>query len=119
MSFAIEHASAVQDLKDVGAAVTFTDTTATHDPTTGTFTSPTSSTVSGYAMKKRSDPKRYEALGLSEQDIQTLLFVPNTYGDTPSLGSTVSWMSRTYTIRDVDPLAPDGTAILAEVVIAR
>lgn len=118
MSFATQHASALAKVQDKGAAVTFTDTTqGSYDPETDTATA-SSSTVSGYAIQVPSgSPQRYAQLGLVESRAPMLLFVPTTYGDTPGLGAQCSWGGRTLTVRDVEPLAIDGTTILANVVV--
>jgi len=99
-------------------AVTFTHTTpGTYDATTDTTTSPVTTTVTGNAMQVRGDPETYKALGLVEYEAPTLLFVAQTYGEVPQVGDTTDWASITYTVKSVQPLAPDGYVILARVVI--
>lgn len=103
-----------------GAAVTFTlANPGTHSPTTGRFATPSTSTVAGYAMRVHGDPERYRALELIESEAPTLEFVPTTAGEIPALGATVSWSSTTYTVKDVQPIAYNGTASRCRVVIAR
>lgn len=117
--FAADHAGALADLAEAGASVTFTLTTpGTYDAATDTHSSPTTSTVTGSAIKVSGRPKKYEALGLRESEAPTLLFAPTTYGQLPALGASVAWGSATYTVRDVDSVAIDGTAIIAYVVVA-
>ncbi len=119
MSYAPEHASALADVTAAGSAVTFTwRTPGVHDPATDTFTTAATVTVAGYALRVRGDPDRYRALSLVEAQAPTLLFTPTTYGALPALGASVTWGGTVYTVRDVAPLAPDGTAILARVVVA-
>jgi hypothetical protein len=114
--YATEHAGALADIQEAGAAITFTKTVRTPDPTTG-VASETTSTVSGHALRVRGKPETYEALSLIESAAPTLLFAPTTYGDLPLRGSTCSWGGKHRTVKDVDPLEPDGTAILARVVV--
>jgi hypothetical protein len=120
MSYAVDHASALADVTAAGAAVTFTVTNpGTSNPLTGQFTGNSTSTVTGSALRVKGDPKRYEALNLVESEAPTLLFTPTTYGQLPSLEATVTFGGTVYRVRDVDPLAPDGTAILARIVVSR
>ena len=119
-TYAPDHASALADVADAGAAVTFTSTNpGTLDEATGLYTSGTTTTTAGYAVRVRGTPKTYVALSLKESEAPTLLFTPTTYGSLPSLNATVAWGGVTYTVRDVEPVAPNGTAILARVVVAR
>ena len=72
-------------------------------------------TLDGYTS---GGPDIYSRLGLVESQAPMLLFVPTTYGETPEVGATCSWSGATLTVRDVDPLALDGTTLLANVVIS-
>jgi len=103
-------------------AVTFTRTTATHDPTTGTYTT-SGITIPGNAIQVRGNPERYRAAGLVLSTMPTLLWSPTTYGSyVPEPGDTVTWPETggsAYTVRDVDPIAPDGVLIAARVVIGK
>jgi hypothetical protein len=102
---------------------TFTkDSPGTYDAESDTFTSPTSDTVTGSAIKvraKSSEVEQYRALGLVLAETVTLFFTPDTYGDTPALGSTVEWADVTYTVRTVDTIAPDGVTIAARLGVSR
>jgi hypothetical protein len=125
MSYAAEHADALDDLRGAGAEVTFRKVTQTHDPATETFTESVAS-VSGYAVRTRAisqqDRQRYEALGLVSSDVIVLLFTTYTYGDAPELGSTCTWggATNTYMVRDVDALDPDGSGgILFRVAVSK
>lgn len=120
MTYVAEHSSALLDLGDAGASVTFSHTTTgTYDPATDTTTGATVTTVTGKAIRTKGDPLKYQALNLVASEAPTLLFTPTTYGSLPSLGDTVSWGSVVYSVKDVDPVAPDGTAIIARIVVAR
>lgn len=120
MSYAPDHASALLDLTRAGAAVTFTLTRpGTFSPSTDTWSTPTETTVTGAAVRVKGSPLTYQRLNLAPSEAPTLLFTPTTYGDVPALGSAVVWGSVTYVVKDVEPLAPDGTAILSRVVVAR
>jgi len=121
VSYAETHADALATVTEAGAAAAFTMTLpGTYDPSTDTWSSPSTSTVSGYAVQVKGNPIRYEALGLTQGEAATLLFTPTTYAQVPALGSKVTWNSTTYTVRDVTNVAPDGSAILSPaVVVAR
>ena len=45
--------------------------------------------VSGVALQVKGDPEEYEALKLIEKAALTLLFVAETYGDSPPLGAVL------------------------------
>lgn len=103
-----------------GAAVTFTlESPGTEDPEAGTWSSGSTSTVTGYASRVGGDPKRYQALNLIESEAPTLDFTPDTRGSLPALNSSVSWGGVTYFARDLDIDAPDGTSNGARIIVAR
>jgi hypothetical protein len=101
-------------------AITFTRTSqGAYDPETDLAT-PSTSTVTGVAVRGRGDPDRYAALGLVESTAPTLVFIPTTYGELPAPGDTTTWPATggsDYTVRDVTPFSPDGVAIGAFVII--
>lgn len=99
---------------------TFTRTTQTEDETTGLVTA-TTTTITGNAIRVRGSPETYRALGLIDSEAPTLLFTPDLYdsANRPAPGDTVVWESLTWTVRDVNPVAPDGITIIARVVITR
>lgn len=114
------HVVAKMAAQKTGAAVTFTlQSPGTYTATTDTYASPSSSTVTGTAERVTGDPERYKALELIESEAPTLEFVPDTYGDVPPQGATVSFGGVTWTVRDVQPVAPDGSAVSARVVVVR
>ena len=120
MTYADDHASALADLTEAGTAVTFTRTLpGTYDPSTDTWSGGSTTTVAGYAMRVKGNPLQYQALELIQSESPTLLFTPSTYGEMPALGSQVTWNSLAYTVRAVDPVSPDGTAIVARVIVSR
>lgn len=103
-----------------GAAVTFTVTNpGTYDATTDTYSSDTTSTVAGYALRAAGDPERYRALNLVESENPTLEFVPTTAGEVPPLNATVTFGGFGYVVRDVEPVAQNGTATRARVIVSR
>lgn len=90
---------------------------ASYDPTTDSSTL-TTTTIEGLAVRTQGNPHRYAELGLVESKAPTLIFVPETYGDTPEPGDTLEWVNETYTIRDVQPWAPDGVTIGCSMVVS-
>ena len=118
MPYTADHADALASIREAGAAVTFTTRTATHAPTTGLFTTPTTSTVTGYAMRVKANREQedaYRTAGIVSDRVVALLFAPTTYGSLPTLGATVTWNGESLTAKGVTPVAPDGTALLARV----
>ena len=101
-------------------SLTFTRSTRTYTATTDVATV-AETTITGSAIQVRGDPRRYQALGLVLTDMPTLFFSPTTYGDAPEPGDTVTWPTggHTWTVKDVDPIAPDGVLIAARIVIGR
>lgn len=105
--------------------VTFSrDTPGTFDGTTGLFSSPSTSTITGSAIQVRGNGARYRELGLVLSTMPTLLFTPSAYplrANTDEFvlpGDTVSWNNIDYTVKDVDPVAPDGFVIVARIIVA-
>ena len=118
--YSTKHANALKKVSAKGSAVTQTRISkGSRDPLTGQSTD-TVTTIEGWALRDAGNPKRYEALGLTESAAPTVIFVPTTFGDTePGLDDTLTWAGEAYQIRDVLPLAPDGNAILYWLVIQR
>ena len=122
MTYTVEHAGAYADLLAAGASVTFTIRSGTHAPDSGIFTAPTTSSVTGAAMRvkaNRTEEDAYRTAGIVSDRVVCLLFAPTTYGSLPTLGATVTWNGETLTCKGITPLAPDGTAILARVWCVR
>lgn len=118
MSYADDAAGALADIKDAGSAVSFTRTVQVIDPTTEQPSAPSVTTVTGAALQVHGDPQQYERMKLTEKKPLTLLFAPDTYGTLPSLGSELAYQGDGYVVRSVDPVAPDGVAIIAKVVLS-
>lgn len=119
-AYAADHADAYRSILEAGALVRFvSQRPGSYNPETDTFTAPTPSSLPGAALAVKGDPERYAALGLTKQGGITLLFASEVYGGTPEPGDAVTWGGATYTVRDCEPVAPDGSAILASVVCAR
>jgi hypothetical protein len=119
MSYVSDHASALADVQAAGAAVVFTLDTPGDEQTDGTFATPATQTVSGYAIEDGGDPKEYERLGLTVHEAPRLFFVATTYGQEPTPGMTCTWAGRKYTARSAKPFRPDGVAIFTHTIIAR
>lgn len=105
--------------------ITFTRTAQTYDAATDTMTS-VATTVTGDAVQvtpKDSDLVRFRERDLVITETILLLFTPTTYGQVPAPGDVVTWPNSSvgleYTVRDVNPLAPDGVVILARVACGR
>jgi hypothetical protein len=105
--------------------VTFTRHAAgTYDAAAGTWSGAGTTTITGSAIQVRGNVQRYAALGLVLSTMPTLLFTPTLYGLRAGTaefvlpGDVVEWATRTYTVRDVDPVAPDGVVIVARIVVS-
>ena len=120
MTYTVDHAGALADVAAAGASVTFTrEISGTFDEATGLYSGSSTSTVTGSAVRVRGNPKTYDRLSLKQNEAPTLLFTPTTYGQLPLPDDKVTWNSIEYTVRDIDPVAPDGTTILAKIVVSR
>lgn len=103
-----------------GAAVSFGKVVpGAYNPETDTNDPPTTVTVTGRAMQIAGDPDLYTRLQLIESDNPTLLFQPDTVGELPVLGMTVSWGGEELTVKNITPLAMDGTPTAAKIVVSR
>lgn len=96
--------------------ITFTRRTRDYDPATDT-SQVTETTITGSALQVRGDPRRYKALNLNLSTMPTLFFTPTNYGDQVQPGDTTTWANKTYTVRDVEDIAPDGVVIASRIVI--
>lgn len=104
--------------------VTFTRSVpGTYDPATDTWTGGSTSTITGSAIQVRGDPQKYLALELIMSTNPTLLFTPTVYplrantAEFVQAGDTVVWTGVTFTVKDVDPVAPDGFVVIARIVV--
>jgi hypothetical protein len=103
-----------------GAAVTFSrSVAATYDAATDTG-SPTVTSATGNAVQKKADPRRYAALqsaGLVLVNPVTLLVAASALSTfVPTPGDAVTFASVVRKVAAVDVVAPDGTAIVYDVV---
>lgn len=118
--YTADHIDALSAVQESGMAVTFTyRNPGTLDAATGLYTGSSTTTVSGYAVRTRGNPKTYDRLTLKQSEAPSLFFVPSTFGALPLPGYEVTMGSVKYTVRDVDPVAPDGTALAARIVVSR
>jgi len=104
--------------------ITFTRAGAgVYDPATDTTSGAVTTTITGSAIQVRADPQRYLARELIMSTNPTLLFTPTTYGlhaytsEFVQPGDTVDWNGVTFTVKDVEPVAPDGIVIIARIVV--
>jgi hypothetical protein len=119
-NYAPDHAAALADVADAGADADFTfENPGTLDEATGLYTSASTTTVSGKAIQTKGESKTYDRLGLKQSEAPTLFWVPDTLGQLPLPDYRITWGSRNLVVRDVDPIAPDGTALAARVVVSR
>lgn len=114
-----EHASALVDIRAAGNEVTFSSAERAYSMTAGPGASTTTATtVSGAAVGTRGNPRHYAQLGLVEERAITLLFAPDTFGELPELGMVCTWAGEELTVKAIDPIWPDGTTVIARVVVA-
>jgi hypothetical protein len=119
-AYAADHADALATIRDAGAPVSFALTSTPRDPTTNVAGPPVTTTVAGFAIGKKPNAIRYQALGLVESQAATLLFVPSTYGQVPPMSAAVLWNGVGFVVRDVDPVvAIDGKLMIASVIVSR
>lgn len=105
--FAAEHASAYDDVAANGMGVVFTPNDSSLAP------------IEGVAMRVKGNPRLYDILKLVESEPVSLYFVPKIYGNTPPLASSVLINGTQYAAKSVEPFAPDGVTITADIVVAR
>jgi len=116
--FAEEHASALADVGDAGASVTFTLEVTQYNESTGRLSRSSPTVVPGVAMRVEGDPDLFAESGLRITDAVQLMFVASTYGDVPPMGATCTWEGRVHTVKNRRPFAPDGVAIYTDVLVA-
>jgi hypothetical protein len=68
------------------------------------------------AVQIEGDPDRFQALKLILSNPVTLLIAAKDASITPAPGMAMIWAGTKYTVRDVEPLAPDGNAIIWTVI---
>lgn len=117
--YSAEIESAASDIRDAGAPVTFARGARTHDKATGRM-SGTPTTASSYAVRVKGDAKRLAARNLVLKDPITLLVEALHLGTfVPEDPDSMTFAGATYTVKDVDTLAPDGAAITYRVTGSR
>lgn len=110
-------ASVPDDLK---VRVTFTRSTpGTSDPSSGTTSGPSESTIVGTAVGVPGDLDQYDKLGLIHTSARTLVFVPDTAGELPQAGDSIVWVGEPWSVQSADPTQPGGVTLAARVVISR
>jgi hypothetical protein len=96
----------------------------THDPLTGGFSSPTTTTYTGEAIELPDGPEtqRFRDEGRIDATALVLLFTPDTYAEDslPPVGSTVAWGSHTLTVTaHLSVVRPDAIPIVAYLACRR
>lgn len=119
--WAAVHARKLAAFQRLGVAVTFTLVLpGTYQESTGTFSgSPTTVTVTGYAVRIKGDPDMYAKLGLIETEAATLDFVPTTMGQRPPKLARAPFGSETFIVAEIFPFAPAGSDISSRIVVRR
>jgi hypothetical protein len=119
--YAADHASALADVREAGAAVTFTrKTPGTLDEATGLHASASATTIAAYAIDAFAGSGKTPGVPVLKENEELALFcVPVTIGQLPAPSDTVTWNSITYIVRRVLALQPDGTPIAATVMVGR
>lgn len=96
----------------------------TYDALAGVWTTaPSTVTFEGNCIAVRGSVQRYQALNLVLSTTVTLFFDRRSYGDRMFTsdfvqpGDTVEWAGVTYSVKDVEPIAPDGIVIAARIIV--
>jgi hypothetical protein len=100
-------------------AIVFTRQQTAIDPATRRQTV-TPVTIPGQGVFVRGDPKRYERLQLRQGEARTIKWAPDVYGQTPdpAPGDRCAFSDKSWDVRDVDPINPDGVALVfASIVV--
>lgn len=106
-------------LRSKGAAITFTKERASYDSGSDTMGAPPATvTVIGRAMGI-GGPVMREPGTLVERATVTLAFRPDTAGEVPEDGSTCTWAGEEWSVRSTEPVAMNGIATGATVVLER
>lgn len=119
MSYAEDHASALADVSDAGAPITWSKTTpGTYDEATDTYTDTVTTSCPCAAVEDDGDPQEYRDLELIQSNPVTLFCTPLTYGDLPTLGMTGTWGGVSRTVKKIRAggTRPDGNAIAFYVI---
>lgn len=99
-----------------GADVVFVDLdegSGAYNPLTDTWSGgPTATAVTGAAVEVPGDPDRFAALGLVLANPVVLLVAATGLEITPAPGMAFTWGGVTYTIKNVEKVAPDGVTVV-------
>jgi hypothetical protein len=102
-----------------GSTFTLGTTTGTpiYDPATDTWSGSTSALATGRAVQIANDLQQVVALGLVAEKTVTLLAAAKSLTVEPKKGMVLTWSDGvSYSIDDVQSVAPDGTPILYTIV---
>jgi len=116
VNYAAKHARALASVRKVGFPVTFTlETAGTQDPTTGRYTAPSATTVTGYAIQVKGEGEDQHAAleggESAEQHPLNLFFVASAFGSVPPLNSLAMLADGKHQVKKTRSIAPGGTAI--------
>lgn len=121
MTYAEEHAGALEAVAETGSAWTFTLASPGVSLPGGGFSGASTQTVSGYAIQVKGEGQDlyagYEGGETNERYPLTLLFVPSTLGEVPPLLSVGRSGSISRRVKKRRSVAPDGVAIATYVVL--
>lgn len=118
--YSADWADALAAVTESGADADFTfEDPGTLNEATGLHSSASTTTVSGKAIQTRGNPKTYDRLSLKQSEAPSLFWVPDTMGELPLPNYSITWGGRALKARDIDPIAPNGTAIAARIVVSR
>jgi hypothetical protein len=113
--YAPEQQSAAADIRSAGALVAFARANQAYNDTDGTL-SGAPITATSHAIRVKGDPQRLAALNLRLVSPITLLVAALELGSyEPTADDSMIFAGQTYAVKDVDPVAPDGTPILYRV----
>lgn len=102
-----------------GTDVTFPGTGSSgdiYDPFTETWSGTGTADASSKAVQIQGDPDRFASLSLSMVNAVTLMVAASGLAVVPTAGMAMEFAGVTYTVKDVDPVAPDGTPIIYTVI---
>lgn len=105
---------ALATIEAKGAAVSFAPggsaAGSMYDPLTNQWSGGSSDSWPGSAVQIPGDPDRFAALKLMLTDPITLLVAAKNLTAAPTPGMSMVWDGVLYTVKDVEPVAPAGSA---------
>lgn len=101
-----------------GGVVTFPGTASggIYDPLADSFSGAGSEDKTGKAVQIEGDPDRFAALNLVLTNPVTLMIAAHGLALTPVPGMAFTWAGVTYSTKDADAVAPDGTPIIYVII---